>query len=67
MLRVDVRDEDGGERGLERAFRRRSVWSGRVTDAPRARLSGIEEFARRVCRVRIALPRDDESILPVSQ
>ena len=45
---------------MERAFRRRGVWSGRVTDAPprpragrqerergSARLSGIEEFARR--------------------
>ena len=70
MLRVDVRDEDGGERGLERAFRRRSAWSGRVTDAPRPRpdyresknLPGVQRIRR------IAVPRDDESIiLPVSQ
>ena len=55
---------------MERAFRRRSVWSGRVTDAPRPRpdyresknLPGVQRIRR------IAVPRDDESIiLPVSQ
>ena len=54
---------------MERAFRRRSVWSGRVTDAPRPRpdyresknLPGVQRIHR------IAVPRDDKSILPVSQ